>query len=255
MITTGSPVSRFGVKVALFLPRRVAATCVARRPSTAPSASTTRQCRSISLAFALLVLLLIVVVAICPSPRSFSSVVRHAHQTEPACRCARPGHRAIFRSHDLAEPLDADLAAPGPEQGPHDRADHAPEERVGLDLEPEEIAFTRPLRAPHRSDTTFAAREGREVPPSDQCRARLAHRIQPKVDRMVIRPALERIAFRSDPKPIFIYATRRPVPGVEFLLARLDRRDRDVLGQEGVYPPAHLRPVQLARRPEAHDLS
>src|SRR5437867_3776385 len=48
---TGSPVSRLGAKVALCLPRRIVATCVARRPSVAPSASTTRHARCTSLAF------------------------------------------------------------------------------------------------------------------------------------------------------------------------------------------------------------
>src|SRR5258708_20672424 len=138
-MTTGSPVSRFGVKVALCLPRSAAATCVARRPSTAPSASTTRQCRSISLVFALLVLLLIVVVGIRPSPRSFSSVVRHVHQTESSRRRAPPGHRAIFRPHDLAESLDPDLAPSHPDQGPNHRPDHSPEHPAAPALAPEHI--------------------------------------------------------------------------------------------------------------------
>src|SRR5436190_24200316 len=99
-MTTGSPVSRLGVNEGLCLPRSVAAACVARRPSTAPSASMTRQCRSISLVFALFVF--VVMLVIFP-PRSFVLVVRHAHQTEPASRRAASGLRAILRSHDLAE--------------------------------------------------------------------------------------------------------------------------------------------------------
>src|SRR5438132_1425331 len=146
-ITTGSPVSRFGVKDALCLPRSVAAACVARRPSTAPSASMTRQCRSISLVFALFVLVVIAVIFFSPRP----SVVRHTRQTQASRRRARSGLRAILRSNDLAESLDADLAASDPEEGPHDRADHSPEERVGLDLESQELALTGPLRLPHRA--------------------------------------------------------------------------------------------------------
>src|SRR5579859_3809327 len=211
-ITTGSPVSRFGVNVDLCFPRSVAAAWVARRPSTAPSASMTRQCRSISLAFALFVL---VVIAAISLPRSSVLVVRHAHQTESARRRARSGLCAILRPHDLAEPLDADLAAPHPEQGPHDRADHAPEERVGFDHEPEELAFAGPLRPPHRPHAAVAVREGREVGSADQPEAGLAHRIEPQCGRMVVRPALERIAVRSDPKPVFICASRRREPGVE----------------------------------------
>src|SRR3989442_15381727 len=48
---TGSPVSRCGEKLALCFPRRSVATRVASRPSVAPSASTTFQCRSISAVF------------------------------------------------------------------------------------------------------------------------------------------------------------------------------------------------------------
>src|SRR5258707_2594205 len=139
-VTAGSPVSGFGVNGGLCLPRSVAAACVARRPSTAPSASMTRQCRSISLTFALFVLVVIAVILF--SPRSSVLFVRHAHQTESPRRRARSGLRAILRSHDLAEPLDADLAASHPEQGPHDRAAHPSHERVGLDLEPEQLALT-----------------------------------------------------------------------------------------------------------------
>src|SRR5688572_3497965 len=48
---TWSPVSRWGAKVGLCLPRSRRATSVARRPSTMPSASTTCQARWISLSF------------------------------------------------------------------------------------------------------------------------------------------------------------------------------------------------------------
>src|SRR5713226_1057428 len=152
-MTTGSPVSRFGVKVALCLPRKVRAACVATRPSTAPSASMTRQCRSISLPFALLVLAVVPAISLFSLvlvPFASSIPVFHVRETQTLRRRTRPSLRAIRRSHDLAEPLDADLSASHPEQGPHDGADHAPEERVGLDLEPEQIAVTRPLRPPHR---------------------------------------------------------------------------------------------------------
>src|SRR2546430_10804618 len=142
-MTTGSPVSRFGVNVGLCLPRRVRAACVATRPSTAPSASMTRQCRSISLPFALLVLVVIAIAlfSLVLVALALAMPVLHSRETQTLRRCARPGQRAILRSHDLAEPLDADLAASHPEQGPHDRADHAPEERVGLDLEPEDLSL------------------------------------------------------------------------------------------------------------------
>src|SRR5688572_20120829 len=52
---TWSPVSRWGAKIGLRLPRRMLATSVARRPSTMPSASTTYQARSISEIFGLYV--------------------------------------------------------------------------------------------------------------------------------------------------------------------------------------------------------
>ena len=79
-----------------------------------------------------------------------SFAVRYPRQTEPARRRRRSRLCAITRPHDLAEPLDADLAAPHPEEGPHDRADHPAEERVGLDHEPQELALAGPLRLPHR---------------------------------------------------------------------------------------------------------
>src|SRR5260221_12258161 len=86
-ITTGSPVSRLGVNDGLCLPRSVAAACVARRPSTAPSASMTRQCRSISLVFALFVLVVMLVIFF--SPRSSVLVVRHHGQAQAPRRRAR----------------------------------------------------------------------------------------------------------------------------------------------------------------------
>ena len=52
---TWSPVSMWGAKVGLCLPRRMRATSVARRPSTRPSASTTCHARVISLALGLYV--------------------------------------------------------------------------------------------------------------------------------------------------------------------------------------------------------
>src|SRR5260370_21598214 len=131
-MTTGSPVSRFGVKVGLCLPRRVRAACVATRPSTAPWASMTRQCRSISLPFALFVFAVVPAISLFSLvlvPFASSLSVFHVGQTQALRRRARRGQRAVLRPDDLAEPLDADLPASHPEQGPHDRADHAPEER------------------------------------------------------------------------------------------------------------------------------
>src|SRR5258708_9842271 len=169
-MTTGSPVSRFGVNVGLCLPRRVRAACVATRPSRAPSASMTRQCRSISLPFALFVLAVVPAISLFSLvrvPFASSLAVFHMGQTQALRWCARPGQRAILRSHDLAEPLDADLSASHPEQGPHDRADHAPDDRVGLDLEPEQLALTGPLRLAHRSHAP--------LPPPDPPEARAPH--------------------------------------------------------------------------------
>src|SRR5438552_7807547 len=185
-MTTGSPVSRLGVNETLCLPRNVAAACVERRPSTAPSASMTRQWRSISLAFALCVLVVIAVIFF--SPRSFVLVVRHAHQTQAPCRRRRSGLRAILRSHDLAEPLDTDLAASHPEEGPHDRPDHSSQEGVGLDLESEELTVAGPRRPSHRSNGPAGAVTGGErgeVRAPDQTVARLVHRIQPQRGGMV----------------------------------------------------------------------
>src|SRR5438552_4652749 len=194
-MTTGSPVSRFGVKDGLCLPRSVSAACVARRPSTAPSASMTRQWRSISLAFALFVVF-------TAFTRSLSSLVPltvfDPRQTESSCRRARSGLGPIPRPGDLAEPLGPDLPASHPEERPDDRPDHPPQERIGLDLEPEELALSGPLRPayrPHgpslrRSVGLLAARERAEVLLSDEHRARSAHRIEPQGGGMVVRPPL-----------------------------------------------------------------
>src|SRR5437016_6079729 len=51
MTTTKSPASRCGVKTGLFFPRKMLATCAARRPSTAPLASITCHLRSAKLTF------------------------------------------------------------------------------------------------------------------------------------------------------------------------------------------------------------
>src|SRR5438105_14599498 len=230
-ITTGSPVSRFGVKDGLCLPRSVAAACVARRPSTAPSASMTRQWRSISLTFALFVVF-------GAFTRSLSSPVPltifDPRQTESPCRRARSGLGSIARPDDLAESLAPDLAPPHPEERPDDCPDHPPQERVGLDLEPQELVVSGPLRPPNGpyrlSDAlvagAVAVRKGPEVGPSDERRARLPHGIEPQRGRMVVGPPLERIALRADPKPVFICASRRREPGVELVPTRLEPRDR-----------------------------
>src|SRR5438309_1665407 len=98
--------------------------------------------------------------------------------------------------------------------------------------------------------------ERREVLAPHQPRAGVPHRcdVQGSGDMELAAP-LERIALGRVPDPIFICPPRRREPGVEVLRRRLERRDRDVLRQEGVYPPADRYSVQRARRPEVDHLS
>src|SRR2546427_278479 len=137
--TTGSPVSRCGEKLGLCLPRRRVATRVASRPSVAPSASTSFQCRSISALFVVYVFialsLVVSLVRRCSAPRSphLQLLIRlvfvdpscafpvfHRDEAQAVRRCARTGPRAVARRDDLAEPPGVDLPAAHPEEGPDD---------------------------------------------------------------------------------------------------------------------------------------
>src|SRR2546428_3258858 len=272
--TTGSPVSRCGGKLGLCLPRRRVATRVASRPSVAPSASTSFQCRSISALFVVYVFialsLVVSLVRRCSAPRSphLQLLIRLVF-VDPTCafpvfdrdeaqavrRCARTGPRAVARSDDLAEPLRVHLPAAYREQGPDDRADHPAEERVRGDLEPQQRTVRAPLRAPDRPDAARPRRERGEVAPADQPRARLAHRHDvERRSEMELPQPLERETLRRVPDPVFVCAARRREPCAEILPRRLERRDRDVLREKGVDPSPDRLSVQRARRPEVDDL-
>src|SRR5256885_3418370 len=140
---TGSPVSRLGAKVALCLPRRIVATCVARRPSVAPSASTTRHSRCTSLAFGAYVFISASLVRFFALPLS-SFTVLDADQAEPLRRSARAGLRPVARPDDFCESIDADLAATDPQERPHDPPHPAAEARLRLDLEAEPLTRLAP---------------------------------------------------------------------------------------------------------------
>src|SRR5207244_8407306 len=71
----------------------------------------------------------------------------------------------------------------------------------------------------------------------------------------VFAPPLERIGLSRVADPIFVCPSRRREPGVEALLRRLERRDRDVLGEKGVHPSPQVRCVQRTLRAEVDDLS
>src|SRR5438128_6621121 len=272
--TTGSPVSRCGEKLGLCFPRRRVATRVASRPSVAPSASTSFQCRSISALFVVYVFialsLVVSLVRRCSAPRSthLQLLVRlvfvdpscafpifHRDEAQAVRRCARTGPRAVARRDDLAEPPGVDFPAAHPGEGPDDRPDHPAEERVRRDLEPQQRTVRAPLRAPDRPDAAPARREGREVAPADQPRARFAHRrdVQRRGELDLPQP-LERQTLGRVADPVFVCAARRGEPCVEVLLRRLELRDRDVLREKGVDPPPDRLSVQRARRPEVDDL-
>src|SRR5256712_12427097 len=193
--TTGSPVSRCGEKLGLCFPRRRVATRVASRPSVAPSASTSFQCRSISALFVVYVFialsLVVSLVRRCSAPRSthLQLLIRlvfvdpscafpvfHRDEAQAVRRCARTGPRAVARRDDLAEPPGVDLPAAHPEEGPDDRADHPADERVRRDLEPQPRTVRAPVRPPDPPDPPPARRGRREDPPPGPARARLPHR-------------------------------------------------------------------------------
>src|SRR5688572_28165213 len=126
---TGSPVSRCGVNVALCLPRRSVATFVERRPSVAPSASTTRQCREMSPAFVAWVLFVVCVVAIVLAP-SLSFAVLDRQQCQPPRRRARPRGASVPRRRDPLDLVRPELPPPDPDHRADDPSDHPPEECV-----------------------------------------------------------------------------------------------------------------------------
>src|SRR5205807_1869505 len=135
--TTWSPLFRLGVNVGLCLPRRIAATPDARRPSTWSVASTTYQSLFRSAAFAVHVFCLLIVSvsmrALC-ARRS----VNHFHQ------CQTPGGggarrlAAVARLEDLAHPLRRPLAATHLGQRARDAARQASQEALRDQLQLDE---------------------------------------------------------------------------------------------------------------------
>src|SRR2546430_14057228 len=115
MTTTRSPVFRWGVYVGLCLPRRIAATPEARRPSTWSVASTTNHSLFRSAAFAVHVFCLL----------KLGSSVNHFHQ------CQAPGGSrarrlaAVALSEDLSHPLRRPLSAAHLGQRAGNAAHHA----------------------------------------------------------------------------------------------------------------------------------
>src|SRR5438034_2002268 len=78
-----------------------------------------------------------------------SVAIGHSDQAQPSRRCARTRLPAILRPQDLLEAREGELPPPDPEQRTHDPADHAAEERIGLDLEAEDKALLAPFGALH----------------------------------------------------------------------------------------------------------
>src|SRR5204863_6330280 len=80
--------------------------------------------------------------------------VVHGDEAQTVRRCARTRHRAILRRHDLLERRCVDLATSDPEERPHDRPDHSPEERIRRDLETElSFVVLAPFRASDGANT------------------------------------------------------------------------------------------------------
>src|SRR5207245_6188982 len=126
--------------VGLCFPRRLAATCAARRPKVAPSASTTRQLREISLCFVAYVFICLFILfaqgryplrPLCGRSVSCVLSVFHGDEAQAARRCTRTSHRAVVRRDDPLERPSVDLPTSDPEERPDDRAAHPPEERIG----------------------------------------------------------------------------------------------------------------------------
>src|SRR5256886_17206149 len=118
MTTTWSPEFRCGVKVGLCLPRRIAATPEARRPSTWSVASTTYQSLFRSAAFAVHVFCLLI---------SFSSfLVNHVHQSQPSRRRGARRLAPVACPEELSHPLRRPHPATNLAQRARDAAHHAP---------------------------------------------------------------------------------------------------------------------------------
>src|SRR5438445_270556 len=97
MTTTWSPEFRCGVKVGLCLPRRIAATPEARRPSTWSVASTTNHSLFRSAAFAVHVFCLLISLLL-------GFLVNHFHQSQPAGGSRARRLAAVPRSKELSHP-------------------------------------------------------------------------------------------------------------------------------------------------------
>src|SRR2546428_10032781 len=113
------------------------------------------------------------------SPRRLAAaslVIGHPYQAQPLRRSARPRLPAILRPQDLLEAGNGDLPPPDPEQRTHDPADHAAEERIGLDLEAEDLALFAPDDSLDGALAHDTRGERREVVTAHQSRRRLAHR-------------------------------------------------------------------------------
>src|SRR5438132_5615147 len=147
MTTTWSPEFRCGVKVGLCLPRRIAATPEARRPSTWSVASTTNQSLFRSAAFAVHVFCLLI-----------GSSVNHFHQRQPSSRSRARCPAPVSRPEDLARPCRWLLAAAHLGQSARDAPHHAAQEALRDQLQLDEVAS-----------------------PPDPCRAHLAH---PRISRL-----------------------------------------------------------------------
>src|SRR2546423_515223 len=93
MTTRWSPVFRWGVYVGLCLPRRIAATPEARRPSTWSVASTTNHSLFRSAAFAVHVFCLLISLFL-------GFLVNHFHQSQPTGGGRGPGPGAGARSSE-----------------------------------------------------------------------------------------------------------------------------------------------------------
>src|SRR5205823_12826599 len=116
----------------------------------------------------------------------------------------------------LLERRCVDLATSDPEERPHDRPDHSPEERIRRDLETElSFVVLAPLRAPDRANTTRSRREGREVFATQQPLARIPHRRDIERSRNVeLAAPLERIPLSAVSDPIFLCPPRRREPEI-----------------------------------------
>src|SRR2546430_11458330 len=209
MTTTRSPVFRWGVYVGLCLPRRIAATPEARRPSTWSVASTTNHSLFRSAACAVHVFCLLI-----------GSSVNHFHQRQPpgGSRAGRP--MAFPRPKDFSHPCRRPLSAAILGERAGNAAHHAAQEALRDQLHLDEVASPPDSCRAHLAHPCISRlggrAEGGPVVLADQCPSRARHRVDvQRTTDMPAAPPLESRSCRAVEVSVSVPPAARGVASVE----------------------------------------